>query len=95
MIYHFNSFFLLLLLNGEFGNNHFSTFGSQQQQQKYVGQRAKLAARPPGILPVLPMASPPLLITSITFWGKRPGTRPGSRYEMKGGPSDIPGGPGL
>ncbi len=22
-------------------------------------------------------------------------TRPGSRYEMKGGPSDIPGGPGL
>ncbi len=21
--------------------------------------------------------------------------RPGSRYEMKGGPSDIPGGPGL
>ncbi len=28
-----------------------------------VGQQAKLAARPAGILPVLPMASPPLLLT--------------------------------
>ncbi len=28
--------------------------------KKNAGQRAKLAARPPGILPVLPMASPPL-----------------------------------
>ncbi len=26
------------------------------------GKRAKLAVRPPGILPVLPMASPPLTV---------------------------------
>ncbi len=52
--------------------------GSQQQQQKYVGQRAKLAARPPGILPVLPMASPPLLkSTSDPCWRKYTHTNPG------------------
>ncbi len=32
------------------------------KKKKNAGQRAKLAARPPGILPVLPMASPPLSI---------------------------------
>ncbi len=28
-------FIRVLLLNGEFGNNHFSTFGRQQKQQQY------------------------------------------------------------
>ncbi len=32
---------------------------------KNAGQQAKLAARPPGILPVLPMASPPLIIVIV------------------------------
>ncbi len=37
-----------------------------------VGQRAKLAARPAGILPVLPMASPPLLRPINRALCKRP-----------------------
>ncbi len=38
----------------------------KKKKKKNAGQRAKLAARPPGILPVLPMASPPLCICVLT-----------------------------
>ncbi len=36
--------------------------------KKNTGQRAKSAARPPGNVPVLPMASPRLVMTCMTFF---------------------------
>ncbi len=41
---------------------------------KNVGLRAKLAARPPGILPVLPMASPPLGVSTVAERAQRAAT---------------------
>ncbi len=51
-------FIIDLLGNATIGNDHFGTLGRQKKKKKKnTGQRAKSAARPPGNVPVLPMAS--------------------------------------
>ncbi len=45
---------------GNKNNNNNNIKNIYNNKKINVGQRAKLAARPAGILPVLPMASPPL-----------------------------------
>ncbi len=70
MIYYFNSFFLINIINAEFGNNHFS-YIRQTKTTKMCRAAGQIGCQATGNSPsVLSMARPPLWTAIPKEWGQ-------------------------